>query len=298
MGARSMTGFSRVRRSGDAGEMIVTLKSVNHRALDIHTHLTAELEEFDPLLRTAIRESVARGHIDARVVFTPQHAGPASGLNKALFEAYLAALEQARKDYGVHSPPDLHCALQVPGMLAPREVSPDSDPTVETLLREVLTDALAAFNAFREREGAALAGAMRTVNESVRRGVESIADLRLTVQPALRERLTQRLLELLADTPIEPQRVAQEAALASDRSEIAEELARLRVHVAELDKLLAGGVEIGKKLDFLLQEMNREANTILSKTSGLGEMGLPITNLALTVKSQIEKIREQALNLE
>jgi uncharacterized protein (TIGR00255 family) len=106
------------------------------------------------------------------------------------------------------------------------------------------------------------------------------------------------MAELLAGAPIEPQRLAQEAALAADRSDIAEELIRLKTHAGQLDGLLAGEGEVGKRLDFLLQEMNREANTILSKTGGLGDLGLTITELALAAKSEIDKIRELALNLE
>jgi uncharacterized protein (TIGR00255 family) len=104
--------------------------------------------------------------------------------------------------------------------------------------------------------------------------------------------------ELLAGAAVDPQRLAQEAALAADRSDIAEELMRLKTHAVQLDAMLAAGGEVGKRLDFLLQEMNREANTTLSKTGGLGDLGLTITELALAAKSEIDKIREQALNLE
>jgi uncharacterized protein (TIGR00255 family) len=298
MAARSMTGFARIRKSGDAGEISLTLKSVNHRALDIHTHLPVELEPYDPALRTAIRQRVARGHVDVRVVFQCAHATATAGLNKPLFEAYLAALDQARRDYGVHSPPDLHMALQVPGMLAPRASEDEPVEAAEPLLMQALDEALSALNTFREREGHALTEAMRTVNAGIRQDVAEMNALRGEVLPALRQRMTERLSEMLVDVPLDPQRVAQEATLLADRSEIAEELARLRVHVDELDQLLERSPEIGKKLDFLLQEMNREATTILSKTSGLGEMSLALTNRALDAKSQIEKIREQALNLE
>jgi uncharacterized protein (TIGR00255 family) len=123
-------------------------------------------------------------------------------------------------------------------------------------------------------------------------------ELRAGVLPALRARLEERLAELLKGTGLEPQRLAQEAALLADRSDIAEEIARLKVHATELDQMLQSGGEVGKKLDFMLQEMNRETTTVLSKTSGLGEIGLKLTDAALDAKSQIEKIREQALNLE
>ena len=116
--------------------------------------------------------------------------------------------------------------------------------------------------------------------------------------PAFQKRLREKLADLLRGAGIEPQRLAQEAALLADRSDIGEELVRLRTHAAQLEKLLAAGGEVGKRLDFLLQEMNRESNTILSKTGGLGDLGLTITDLALAAKSEIDKIREQSLNLE
>ena len=112
------------------------------------------------------------------------------------------------------------------------------------------------------------------------------------------KRLKERLQDLLRGASIEPQRLAQEAAVLADRSDVSEELIRLKTHTGQVDGLLRSDGEIGKKLDFLLQEMNREANTILSKTGGLGELGLTITELALAVKSEIDKIREQSLNLE
>jgi uncharacterized protein (TIGR00255 family) len=115
---------------------------------------------------------------------------------------------------------------------------------------------------------------------------------------AFQVRLTERLKDLLQGAQIDPQRLAQEAAMLADRSDIGEELARLRIHSGQLEAILRGGGEVGKKLDFLLQEMNRETNTVLSKTSGAGDAGLKITERALAVKAAIEKIREQSLNLE
>ena len=122
--------------------------------------------------------------------------------------------------------------------------------------------------------------------------------LRSEVQPLLENRLRQRLTELLDTAMIDSTRLIQEASLLAERGNIAEELARLRIHSHQLEDLMQSGAEIGKRLDFLLQEMNREANTILSKTSGIGDLGLQLTDLALSAKSDIEKIREQSLNLE
>jgi uncharacterized protein (TIGR00255 family) len=123
-------------------------------------------------------------------------------------------------------------------------------------------------------------------------------EIRAGAVAAFQKRLREKLADLLRGAGIEPQRLAQEAAILADRSDIAEELMRLRTHAAQLETMLKGEGEIGKRLDFLLQEMNRESNTVLSKTGGLGDLGLTITELALSAKSEIDKIREQSLNLE
>jgi len=143
---------------------------------------------------------------------------------------------------------------------------------------------------------------LRIHNERVSTAALKMEDIRTRALPAFHARLQDRLTDLLNGSgsrgAIEPQRLAQEAALLADRSDIGEEIARLRIHSSQLGGLLDTGGEVGKKLDFLLQEMNRETNTILSKTSGIGEAGLNITELALGAKADIEKIREQSLNLE
>ena len=155
-----------------------------------------------------------------------------------------------------------------------------------------------SLNVFREREGAATGGRDPQRCRNVESLVGRIEEIRAGAIPAFQKRLRERLAELLRGAAIDPQRLAQEAAILADRSDIAEELVRLRTHAAHLGAMLDGEGEIGKRLDFLLQEMNRESNTILSKTGGLGDLGLTITDLALAAKSEIDKIREQSLNLE
>ena len=297
MSIRSMTGFARIRRSSPAGEAVATIKSVNHRALDLHLHLPAELEAIEPRVRDLARRHVRRGHVDIRLSFTPAHSEGQTAFNRALFETWLATFDIASNEYNVHSTPDLNQALRIPGMLA---ASRDADlpEDVEALALGVLEDAFAAHAEFRAREGAQLVDLMKEANVKVRAAAGEIAQLRDQVLPYMRQRLEDRLTELLAKNLPNPDRLAQEAAVLADRSDIAEEIGRLTVHAAELDQMLATGVEIGKKLDFLLQEMNRETNTILSKTSGAGEIGLRVTDLGLDAKTNIERIREQGLNIE
>ena len=297
MKVRSMTGFARARRADEQGEAVVTLKSVNHRALDIHSHLAAELDEYDPALRAAIKRQVARGHLDLRVTFTPALTPDSARLNRPLLEAYIAAAKRVKAEYDVPGELDVNALLRVPGMIGATD-GEEEGRSLEGLLLSALEAALADLNQFREREGTELVKAMRECCAAISSDAGEMESMRGEILGALRARVEERVAEILKGAPMEPQRLVQEAALLADRSDIAEEIARLKVHAAELDQLLVQGGEIGKKLDFLLQEMNRETTTILSKTSGLGELGLRITNSALDSKSQIEKIREQALNLE
>lgn len=297
MSARSMTGFARTRRVTDRGEFSVTLKGVNHRSLDLHFHTPAELEPYESAIRQLLKAAVSRGHVDVRMGFQPAHAGAATTLNRPLFEAYLNAMQEAGALCGIEPQPDINAALRIPGMIGGGRGEEDS-AELEQELVSVARETLEKFNQFREREGAEIVALMRQFTETVRRNADEIEALRAQVQPVLAARLEERLSELLRGINLEPQRLAQETAILVDRSDIAEETGRLKVHVRELEQILTRGGEMGKKLDFLLQEMNRETNTILSKTSGAGDLGLKITSLGLEIKSNIERIREQSLNLE
>ncbi|HLH00191.1 MAG TPA: YicC/YloC family endoribonuclease [Bryobacteraceae bacterium] len=294
---RSMTGFARVRESTAQGEITVSLKSVNHRGLDLHFHLPSAFDPFEAAIRAAVKRTVLRGHIDIRCSWTSAANSAAGGLNVPLFRAYLAAFRQAAAEEGLSAEPDLNRMFQHPGMFGATEEK-EPDPALEGMIVSALDQALETLNAFRAREGAELASVIRAQNRVIQDCAAEIEKIRSQAMPAFQVRLQERLRELLANSPVDPQRLAQEAALLADRSDIAEEIARLKIHSKQLDEILDAGGEVGKKLDFLLQEMNRESNTILSKTGGIGELGLRITELALESKSCIEKIREQALNLE
>ena len=291
-----MTGFARVRRAVEEGEIVVSLKSVNHRGLDLHFHLPPELDTIEHEIRGIIKKGVARGHMQINVSFARQGANAAS-LNRELFDLYLQAFREAAERYGIGGEPDINAALRIPGMLSAGAQSELSETLVSAIL-EVACEAVTVLNVFREREGAATAEEMRMRCRNIDKLVARIEDIRAGAIPAFQKRLRERLDELLRGAALEPQRLAQEAAILADRSDISEELVRLRTHAAHLAEMLTGESEIGKRLDFLLQEMNRESNTILSKTGGLGDLGLTITDLALAAKSEIDKIREQSLNLE
>ena len=294
---RSMTGFARVHKSMEKTEITVILKSVNHRGLDLHFHLGADLDPVEAAMRGAIKRAVLRGHVDIRCSLVQTGDGASGGLNFPLFRAYLEAFRQAAAEEGVNAQPDLNQALQYPGMFG-GAAEQEPDPEIEGQVLAVLEQALETFNRFRTREGAELAASIREQNRAIQKGADEMQQIRSEALPAFQKRLQERLRDLLGNSVVDPQRLAQEAALLADRSDIGEEIDRLKIHSRQVDEILDAGGEVGKKLDFLLQEMNRESNTILSKTGGIGDLGLRLTDLALASKAAIEKIREQALNLE
>ncbi|HJT87407.1 MAG TPA: DUF1732 domain-containing protein, partial [Bryobacteraceae bacterium] len=239
---------------------------------------------------------VARGHLQIHVGFTPAAPAGAGVVNRPLLDAYMRAFREAGELYGLSGEPDLNAALRIPGMLGGGE-----EELGESLPRAVLEaagEALAALNEFREREGAATGAEIHERSQAIGALVDRMQEIRAGAVPAFQKRLREKLADLLHGAGVDPQRLAQEAAILADRSDISEELVRLRTHAAQVDAMLEAGGEAGKRLDFLLQEMNRESNTVLSKTGGLGDLGLTITELALAAKAEIDKIREQSLNLE
>lgn len=296
MTPRSMTGYARVRRLADDREVVLSVKSLNHRGLDLHFRMPPELDPLENALRSAVKRRVLRGHLQIQVrVASPQTEMPVT-VNQGFVEAYIVAFRRTAAVHGFHGDPDLNSAFRIPGVFETAEQEPD--PKLEWLLVAALEDALELLNQFREREGGEIAAEMRARNTTVIQCARQMETIRSRAVPEFQARLSAKLGELLNHSGLDPQRLAQEVALLVERSDISEELTRLKVHAVQLDDLLAAGGEVGKKLDFLLQEMHRETNTILSKSTGGGEHGLEIGELALTVKAEIEKIREQGLNLE
>jgi uncharacterized protein (TIGR00255 family) len=297
MSIRSMTGFARVHETIHGVDVVLSVKTVNHRGLDIHFYTGLELDPFETAMRAAVKRHVGRGHIDIRAQLTRAGTTGPLSVDTARLEAYLAAFRAAADQYGLTSSPDLNIAFRMPGMLsdsAALEIPEDFEGPLVVLLEQTL----ATLNQFREREGTEICALMLDRAAAIHSTAEQIEQLRRGAMPAFQARLKDRMADLLAGSNVDPQRLVQEAALLTDRSDIGEEIERLKIHARQVDEILRKGSEVGKKLDFLLQEMNRETNTILSKTSGLGEPGLRITELAVSAKSDIEKMREQSLNLE
>jgi uncharacterized protein (TIGR00255 family) len=293
-----MTGFARARRPLGDGELVVSVKSLNHRGLDIQVHASSAADPFENAIRALVKSRLTRGHVEVRVSL-PRTSG-ASGapvLNQEFLEAYLKIFREAAAAHGLDAHPDLNAALRLQGMFG-EATEPEVPPAAEATVLEALEEALHELNVFRAREGAEITAEMRGHNSRIADAAIEMETIRTGAAGVFQSRLSERLKELLKGIQIDPQRLAQEAAILADRSDISEELARLKIHSAQLAGLLDAGGEVGKKLDFLLQEMNRETNTILSKTNGAGDAGLKITELALGAKASIEKVREQSLNLE
>lgn len=294
---RSMTGFAQVRRQTSAGELTLSLRGVNHRGLDLHFHQSNEFAPFENGMRALLKENIGRGHIEIRGgLAREERAG--GGLNLPALKQYADAFRAAAVSLGLDNKPDLNALLALPGVLTRTTEQEELGPPFEAEFLAGLTECVGVFNDCREREGAKLADDMLNELADVERATGEIKDLRATILPALQQRLEEKLRELLNGGNVPEARIVEEAAVLADRSDVQEELTRLTVHASELRRILSAGGAVGKQIDFLLQELNRETNTTLAKSSNAGDPGLKITALALAVKANIERIREQALNLE
>lgn len=296
---RSMTGYARVRNATSAGELTVSLRSVNHRGLDLHFHQSPDLARYENAVRALLKRHLARGHVEVRLSLARKEPDAAI-YNSALLSKYVALFRNAAAEFGLEAKPDLHALFAMPGVLHAATDENTGDASGNAFEGEVLGAVVACaaeLNAFREREGRELCADIEREMRGIEQDTSEIAAIRHGALEQFHQRLEERLKALLVPGVPEA-RLAEEAAVLADRSDVQEELTRLEAHTQELRRILASGGETGKRLDFLLQEMNREANTLLSKTSGVGETGLGITRLGLALKTKIEKIREQALNLE
>jgi uncharacterized protein (TIGR00255 family) len=292
-----MTGFARVTKQLSEGELVFSVKSVNHRGLDVHFHVPAEMEELETDLRGILKSGIARGHLQVNISFARTASAAPPQVNRELLDSYLRAFRETADRHHLAGQPDLNAALSLPGMLGGARETELEECVIKAVL-ESAREATAGLNAVRDREGATTAAEIRQRTRAIYSLVDRMQEIRAGAVPVFQKRLREKLADLLQGAGVDPQRLAQEAAILADRSDISEELLRLRTHTEQLDEMLDKGGEVGKRLDFLLQEMNRETNTVLSKTGGLGDLGLTITELALSAKSEIDKIREQSLNLE
>jgi len=300
MPIRSMTGFAQAK--GQALDpsnktnlgFTLSLKSVNHRFLDVHFRLPGGSDELEMKLRRLLKEKLGRGHVELTLNLE-RSGGEGFTLNRQIVGGYVQAFRAAAAEFGIAAEPDLNAILRIPGAMDAGPLSPNGDLQACVLAKS--EELIERLNRMREEEGRGIERELRLRMAQVQKAGKNVEQHRKAVLQTYAEKLRGRLHELLG-AQVESERILQEAALLVDRSDIQEELVRLENHVEHFLALLEEGGEAGKKLDFLLQEMNREANTLLSKTSGLAGEALKITEMGLLMKTEIEKAREQVQNVE
>jgi uncharacterized protein (TIGR00255 family) len=295
MTVRSMTGFAQVKgQVTDQLSFTLSLKSVNHRFLDLHLRMPPDTDALEMKLRRLLKDKLARGHVD--VVLTVERAGGgALAINRPLVRGYVEAFRTIAEEVGVSSEPDLNAVFKLPGAL--ENGAGDLDAEVQAAVGEKLEEAIRKLNEMRAEEGRSIVRELQSRLAHLQDATDEVEKYRAAVMRTYLEKLQSRMQELIGSRG-DQDRILQEAAVMAERSDIQEEIVRMTTHIKHFYGLLQQGGEIGKKLDFLLQEMNREANTLLSKTSGVAGEALRITELGLAMKSEIEKVREQVQNIE
>lgn len=312
----SMTGFARVSsRVDDTSGWTLTIKSVNHRFLDLHLRMPSGTEALEMQLRRRLKDEVVRGHLEVTLTLE-RSAAEQMQVDRELVSRYVAAYREIAEEHGLAQQLDINAILRMPGVFGAHGV-PAAGRTGEdragegramegealdlpVLDRSVLAEfpsLLVEFRKMRAVEGRALAEELSRILERLLLCVHDVEAMHAEVQQTHAERTRERIASILGHA-VDRERMLQEAALIAERSDVMEEIARLKAHVAHFRSYLHAGGELGKKLDFLLQEMNREANTLLSKTAGVAGEGTRVTELGLAIKAEVEKAREQVQNLE
>jgi len=295
---KSMTGFASVTREDDCASIGVTVRSVNHRYLDVQMRLPQVLSGIEPRLRAAVQQQVARGRVEVGVSMQMrQQAKIEVELNEVFAGALAKAMAHARTIglvAGHLQPGDI---LRFPQALTVREQVVELDSAasaaVEAAVEGAIVQALRDLDVMRRREGAMLQKDLDARKEAIGAMMERVAGLAKAGDESLKERLSARISEMTADLNVDRGAVAQEVVRFVSRSDISEELVRFRAHVSQWTSLSDGPEPCGRKLDFLLQEMNREVNTTGSKADGAG-----VPELIISIKAELEKMREQVQNVE
>jgi len=289
-----MTGYGKGTVNGDDFSVSVDLKTVNNRFLDIHLRVGAELSALETTIKRRISSRLSRGRVDVAVSIE-RSAQVAYELNRPLIAGYVSALKQMQQDFGIGGDLDINVLARIPGALQPARNG--IDERMIAALEQAVDQALDELEKMRQQEGAALCNELRERLQKIEALVPTIESAAAGLADAYRLRLQKRIGELLNRggqvVEIDPARLAQEVAYLADRSDVSEEMVRLRSHLAQFNDALNSESETGKMLDFLLQELNREANTTLSKSTDLA-----IKEAGLAIKAEVEKLREQVQNVE
>ena len=289
---RSMTGYGRAREQLHGREISVELKSVNNRYLDCSIRLPRLYGFAEDAVRSEIKKSVSRGKIDVYITVQNMEAAQTEvTVNRPVLEGYLTALRQISRDYDVPDDITVVALSRLPDVLTVQKAE-ENEEEIRADLLAVLSTALQRFNAMREAEGAAMEADIRSRAQRILELTEEIERRSPETVAEYRSRLTRRLQEVLENTALDESRILTEAAIYADKVAVDEETVRLRSHLTQLDSMLSTGGELGRKLDFLLQELNREANTIGSKCSDVA-----LSAIVVEIKAELEKIREQIQNI-
>lgn len=290
---KSMTGYGRAVETVNGREFTVEVRSVNNRYLDCTVKLPRGLSFGEDAVKQAVKARITRGKVDVFVSVRSEGAQDTTvSLNKPMVEGYIAAMEQMKRDYGLAGDITVAMVAALPEAFLLDKPQVDEEQLLKDFL-SVTDKALAAFDAMRRVEGQALEQDLRSRGSTVLSLVEQVEGGSAQTVTDYRLRLENKLKEVLANTSIDESRILTEAAIFADKVAVDEETVRLRSHLNQMNTMLETGEPIGRKLDFLLQEMNREANTIGSKCTDVR-----LAKVVVEIKAELEKIREQTQNIE
>jgi uncharacterized protein (TIGR00255 family) len=288
-----MTGFGRAEKVVDGRDIIVEVKSVNHRFFDFNIRASRGYEFLEEKVRPYLQEKIARGKLDVYVGLEKlDDAGTEVQINMPLAAGYLSALRAAQKKFGLPDDIKTSTLLQCPDIFTVRR-EPEDEEEVWGKVKGVLDEALVPFFAMRRAEGSKMQEDILSRVSAILKMVGEIEERSPKTVEEYRSKLKERIQDLLGSAPVDEQRILTEAAIYADKVSVAEETVRLRSHISQFTDMVSSGEAVGRRLDFLVQEMNREANTIGSKC-----VDAQIAHLVVDMKAEIEKIREQIQNIE
>ena len=290
---KSMTGYGRAVETVNGREFTVEIRSVNNRYLDCTVKLPRTLSFAEDAVKQAVKATISRGKVDVFITVRSEGASDVKiTLNTAMVEGYLAAMKQMVADYGVQDDISVSVVSRMPDVFTVEKPEVDEEQLLADLM-SVVNKALASYDTMRAVEGKALENDLRSRGNTILELVSQVEAGNGQTVIDYRTRLENKLKEVLANTSIDESRILTEAAIFADKVAVDEETVRLRSHLEQMNTMLTNGGAIGRKLDFLLQEMNRESNTIGSKCSDV-----KLARIVVDIKAELEKIREQTQNIE
>jgi uncharacterized protein (TIGR00255 family) len=297
---QSMTGFGAARRESGVGAIAIDVKTVNHKYLDVHVRLPLEYQSLEGPIRKAVGRQLRRGRVDVSVSISHSRKAVRIDADSELIGAYVDLMKTLQRQFPISGDLTVDAIARIPGAIsvANSSASPEEEQQLLDEVDRTVAEALKQLVSMRRREGDALKEDLGARIGQIRGHLDQIRSGAAGLVGHYRERLVARLAELGPGVQIDSGRLEVEALIYADKSDITEEMTRLGSHLDQFDGVLASDDEAGKRLDFLLQEMNREATTILSKTSGLNQSGAAVGAAAIEIKVEIDKLREQVQNVE